>query len=427
MSFRARLSLLFVTTMTALVVATSIATYLIVRSNLHANARASARALAKSAASIEDVHEGPLDRMAGPGVRIWLTNGAGKVIGHSYTTGEGDSSLSEVEKTLAGAPGDATSAQWPRRSGGYAVVLLANSAIESSLSTLFSTLIVVGLAVIAASAVLGVLLARRALRPVERMRRQADAIPGDELDRRLTEGRADELGRLAAAFNRLLARVERANDEQRRFVADASHELRTPVTALHGHARIVARAAQRGDLDQVHESAAIVATESERLTRTLAELLSLADAEHPEPVSEPVRLDQVVAEACNEMRAVHDGRRIETRLANVTVTGDAGRLGELARILIDNALKYSPADQPVTVTVESGAGRPTLSVRDRGQGLSQEDRDRALDRFYRGAASRGIEGSGLGLAIAHRIAVRHGATLRLDAHADGGTIALVEF
>ena len=298
MSFRARLSILFVTIMTALVVATSIATYLIVRSNLHANARADALALAKSAASIEDVHEVSLDRIAGPGARIWLTNGSGAVIGQSYTAGGGDSSLIDVDKTLAGAPSDSTSARWPRRGGGYAVVLLANSAIDSSLSTLFSTLIVVGLAVIAASAVLGVLLARRALRPVERMRRQADAIPGDELDRRLTEGRPDELGRLAAAFNRLLARVERANDEQRRFVADASHELRTPVTALHGHARIVARAAQRGDLDQVHESAAIVATESERLTRTLAELLSLADAEHTDPASEPVRLDQVVAEAC---------------------------------------------------------------------------------------------------------------------------------
>ena len=111
----------------------------------------------------------------------------------------------------------------------------------------------------------------------------------------------------------------------------------------------------------------------------------------------------------------------------MTVIGDAGRLGELARILIDNALKYSPTDQPVTVTVKSEAGRPTLFVRDRGQGLSHEDRHRALDRFYRGAASRGIEGSGLGLAIAHTITVRHGATLRLDAHADGGTVAVVVF
>ena len=359
MSFRARLSLLFVTTMTALVVATSIATYLIVRSNLHANARSQRMGAGEECG----VDRGRPRGVARPDSRAGSEN-----LAHERGRQGNRTQLHHRWGRLLSQPTlkrrwPALPATRPRRSGrggggGYAVVLLANSAIESSLSTLFSTLIVVGLAVIAASAVLGVLLARRALRPVERMRRQADAIPGDELDRRLTEGRPDELGRLAAAFNRLLARVERANDEQRRFVADASHELRTPVTALHGHARIVARAAQRGDLDQVHESAAIVATESERLTRTLAELLSLADAEHPEPASEPVRLDQVVAEACDEMRAVHDGRRIETRLANVTVTGDAGRLGELARILIDNALKYSPADQPVTVTVKSECRPP---------------------------------------------------------------------
>ena len=148
------------------------------------------------------------------------------------------------------------------------------------------------------------------------MRRQADAIPGDALDRRLSEGSPDELGRLAAAFNRLLARAERATEEQQRFVADASHELRTPVTALQGHARIVARAAERGDLEQVHESAGIVSTESERLARTLTELLSLAEAERSERVTERVRLDEVVREACDELRFVHEGRLIEADLAS---------------------------------------------------------------------------------------------------------------
>ena len=183
-------------------------------------------------------------------------------------------------------------------------------------------------------------MAGRALRPIERMRRQADDIRGDELDRRLSESSSDELGRLAAAFNRLLARAERATEEQQRFVADASHELRTPVTALQGHARILVRAAERGDLGQVHESAGIVSTESERLARTLAELLSLAEAERSERLTERVRLDEVVRGACEELRILHQGRLIEDDLAPVSVTGDAGRLGELARILIDNAIKY---------------------------------------------------------------------------------------
>ena len=232
------------------------------------------------------------------------------------------------------------------------------------------------------------MLAGGALRPIERMRRQADAIPGDALDRRLSEDSPDELGRLAAAFNRLLARAERATEEQQRFVADASHELRTPVTALQGHARIVARAAERGDLEQVHESAGIVSTESERLARTLTELLSLAEAERSERVTERVRLDEVVREACDELRFVHEGRLIEADLAAASVMGDAGRLGELVRILIDNAIKYSPAEQPVLVTVTNASNLPVLSVRDHGSGLSDTDSEHAFDRFYRGGRRR---------------------------------------
>ena len=161
-------------------------------------------------------------------------------------------------------------------------MLVRNRTIESSLSTLLRTLLAVGAAVIVASALLGVVLAARTLRPVERMRREVDDISGAELDRRIAEGRADELGRLARAFNRLLARAEQATAEQHHFVADASHELRTPVTALQGHARIVVRAIDRADLEQARESAEVVVAESRRLAATLTELLSLAESGGPD-------------------------------------------------------------------------------------------------------------------------------------------------
>jgi signal transduction histidine kinase len=296
----------------------------------------------------------------------------------------------------------------------------------SSLSTLLRTLVAVGAAVTAAAAVLGVILAARALRPVERMRREVDDISGARLDRRIAEGRPDELGRLARAFNRLLARAERATAEQQQFVADASHELRTPVTALQGHARIVVRAIDRGDLDQARESAEVVVGESRRLAGTIAELLSLAESAGPERPMEPVRLDRVAAEACGEMRAFHPGRPIEADLAETTVMGDAGRLGEVVRILVDNALKYSPEQTGVSVTVTPG-GRPAVSVRDHGPGLSVADRERAFDRFYRGTASPGVSGSGLGLAIARTVCERHRAELTLDDAPGGGTVAVVRF
>jgi two-component system sensor histidine kinase MprB len=317
-------------------------------------------------------------------------------------------------------------AQAPRPEGGRAIVVLGNRDLQRTLSTLRRTLAVVGLVVLALTAVLGSLLSARALRPVERLRREVDAIPGEALERRVAEGRGDELGRLAGAFNRLLARAARAAEEQRRFVADASHELKTPVTALQGHARIVARAAERGDLERVRESSRIVEQQTSRLAGIVRELLALAESGAGETRQEPLRLDRVVADACDELRLAHPDRTLELELEPATVTGDPARLGELVRVLVDNAIKYSPAGAPVHVDVTNSAS-PCVAVRDQGAGLSDLDRARAFDRFYRGEAASGVAGSGLGLAIAKAIAESHGATVELVAAPDGGTLARVTF
>ena len=276
------------------------------------------------------------------------------------------------------------------------------------------------------TALAGSLLAARALRPVERLRREVDQIPGDALERRVAEGRHDELGRLAGAFNRLLARAARAAEQQQRFVADASHELKTPVTALQGHARIVARAAERGDLELARESAQVVEAQTRRLAGTLGGLLSLAESGGGELQSDAVRLDRVAADACDELRVVYPGRAIELEVQPATVDGDPDRLAELVRVLVDNALKYSPPAAPVTISVEDSPA-PRLRVRDHGPGMSASDRERAFDRFFRGESANGVAGSGLGLAIAQAIAERHGAILALGEATGGGTLASVVF
>ena len=423
MTIRTRLTLWFVVAMTALIVATSLTAYAIVRSRLQTQAASSAAALARAAATAES-DEVSLDKLAGPGDRIWLTAGNGRVVAASYRAGA--TTAAALTALLAHPPSGSTVARAPRHDGGRAIVLLANSDQRETLSTLRRALALVDLAVLAATALLGSLLAARALRPVERLRREVDEIPGDALERRVAEGRRDELGRLARAFNRLLARAARAAEEQQRFVADASHELKTPVTALQGHARIVARAAERGDLALARESALVVEAQTRRLAATLSELLSLAESGAGELEREPVRLDRLVADACDELRIAHPGRAIELELQPATVTGDAGRLAELARVLVDNALKYSPAGSDVSVAVTDGAA-PQLSVRDHGPGLTAADRERAFDRFYRGDAASGVAGSGLGLAIAQAIAERHGAELTLGDGAGGGTLASVQF
>jgi two-component system, OmpR family, sensor histidine kinase MprB len=422
-SVRFRLAAWFVLIMAVLVVATSAITYAIVRSDLNAQALHAARRLARTASRGEP-DELKLDGMAAPGDRIWLTDVRGRVV--NATTGAHGRTLADVRAIVARAPSGSITVRVARRDGGLSIVLFANHSVRSTLSTLLRTLVVVALGVLVAAGVLGAFLAGRALRPVDRMRQQVDDIPGDALDRRLTEGRPDELGRLARAFNRLLARAERAAEQQQRFVADASHELRTPVTALQGHARIISRSLERGELDQARESADVVGHETRRLAATLAELLALAEAGSGPARHVTVQLDRVAEDACDEMRALDPARPLDSELRPTAVTGDPGRLGELVRILVDNALKYSPAGSTVTVTVNDAAG-PTLAVRDRGPGLSPEDRVRAFDRFYRGATAAAVPGSGLGLAIAQAICERHRAVLTLEPAVGGGTVATVRF
>jgi two-component system, OmpR family, sensor histidine kinase MprB len=422
-SVRLRLAAWFVLVMTVLVVATSAITYAIVRSDLRGEAHRSAKRLARTAAHGKP-NELRLDGIAAPGDRIWLTRRSGVVV--NSTTGAPGHTLAGVRRALQRAPSGATSARVTRADGGLAIVLLANRGVTSTLDTLLRTLVAVGIGILVAAGLMGAFLARRALRPVDRMRQQVDDIPGDELDRRITEGRPDELGRLAHAFNRLLERAEYAAEQQQRFVADASHELKTPLTALQGHARILGRSVEREEWDLVQESAAVIGRETRRVAATVAELLSLAEAGSPAIRSAPVRLDTVAAEACDEMRALDPERPLEQSLTPATVFGDEHRLGELVRVLVDNALKYSPPGSPVTVSVDDLAG-PTLMVRDRGRGLTPKDRERAFDRFYRGSASGGVSGSGLGLAIAQAICDRHRAVLTLEPATGGGTLAAVRF
>jgi two-component system, OmpR family, sensor histidine kinase MprB len=422
MSVRARLTLWFVAAVSLLLIAGSMTSYLIVRSELRTQANDAVAALARAAAAA-DPEEAALDRLGRAGDQIWILDASGEVTAHSQAaTG---ATRADVLAIVSGQP-DALTSQAPGREGRMAIVVRVDETLGSTLATVRWTMLGVGLGGLLLAGLVGAVLATRVLRPVDRMREQADLIPGDALDRRLVEGRPDELGRLARAFNRLLARAQRAAQEQEQFVADASHELKTPVTAIEGHARIVARALERGDLRAARESSDVVSLESRRLALMLRELLALAEAgTGPADLSE-VRLDDITEEACAEVHALSPERRLDTHCVPATVQGHAGRLGELVRILVDNALKYSPADTPIEVAV-ADKERPVLSVRDHGPGISAEDRERAFDRFFRGATATGTSGSGLGLAIARSICERHGATIALEAAPAGGTIVTVSF
>ena len=423
-TIRLRLTAWFLLAMSFLVAAGSIATYLIVSDRLHADARSGAEVLARAAASVGEPDEIALDQLAGPGDHVWLLDSSGAVVAAT----KGDTSATtraQVDAAIAALHGHVT-ATAAGSEGAQVLVARSTSGIDATLSTLRLTLIGAGVAGLALSALLGWILASRVLQPVDRMRREVDEISGDSLERRLPPGPPDELGLLADAFNRLLARAETAAREQESFVADASHELKTPITAVEGHARVVVRAIDRSDLPQARESAEIVLREARRLAVMLGELLTLAEAGAIPPApAGTTRLDRAVEEACSEVRALEPERVLDTRLGEVEVAGEHARLRELAAILIDNAVKYSPPGTPVEVTVD--AGPPRLTVRDHGPGMSAEDAERAFDRFFRGSASTRGPGSGLGLAIARAIAERYGAEVVLEPATGGGTRAIVTF
>ena len=426
MTFRTQMTLLFVASLALLGSLSAAVTYVIVRDRLTQQAQHTTQVLARTAA-LGASEEIALDRIAGAGDTIWLVDPRGKVVAHTYRAG-GKTLVGVRADVAQGVAAGMTTASAPTAGGGQAIVLRNDTQTTSTLSALGWTLTIVDLVGIALAGLAGAALAIRALRPVDRMRQEVDRIPGHELDRRLPEGRDDELGRLARAFNRLLARAEASSHEQEQFIADASHELRTPVTAIEGHARVVLRAIDRGDAGLARDSAEIVARESHRIALTIRELLELAQTGAAGPPRDRVRLDRVVEDAVSEARAIAPERVIESAVVPVTVTGDANRLRELLMVLLDNALKYSPADRPVELTMGDSVSRgPVVCIRDYGPGLTEADQSSVFARFARGSAASGVEGSGLGLPIARALAERHGATVTLAAAEGGGTLAEVQF
>lgn len=245
----------------------------------------------------------------------------------------------------------------------------------------------------------------RALRPVEAMRSEAEAITHTTLHRRLPEpARADEVGRLARTMNAMLDRLEGAAEQQRRFVADASHELRTPVATMRTELEV---AQQAGDHASLRDAVDGALREEARLEALLTDLLLLAAAESPVPGerAQPVDLGGLVAAEARRPRAVP----VEVDGAG-TVTGSEKQLERAVRNLLDNAARH--ASTCVHVTVDGGR----LLVDDDGPGIPLADRSRIFERFTRLDEGRARDdgGSGLGLSIVRAVAAAHGGTVCVE-------------
>ena len=293
--------------------------------------------------------------------------------------------------------------------------------VESSLSRLGLILFLGGgLGVVAASGI-GLVVARSVLRPIEELTGAAENVAATQkLDARIDIASDDEVGRLAAAFNDMLAALNESKVQQRQLVRDASHELRTPLTALRTNIELLARGK---DLPQAERDRLLedVTIEVEELSSLVSELVDLATDVDVDEV--PTTMDLVaVSEAVADRYRRRTGRDIVVTGDRVSLAAKPTAIDRAIRNLVDNAVKWSPAATTIDVSISSQDSTLKFSVADRGPGIAPGDRPKVFDRFYRSDEARTMPGSGLGLAIVARIVVDHGGDAFVEERPGGGAI-----
>ncbi|BBN93394.1 histidine kinase [Deinococcus grandis] len=311
------------------------------------------------------------------------------------------------------------------------IVYVARSlgTVQKTLDDLQNVVMLLFLTGLATAGTGAYLLAGQALLPLRRVQRAAERIGGQNLTERVPVPQTgDEVESLATALNAMLGRLEGSFEAQRRFTSDASHELRTPVTAISGHASYLLR--RTSPTGQQQESLKIIQSESERLTNLIASLLQLARSDSGAltlqrgPVFSALLLSDIVRELAPLAQAQHTA--LTSAGEDVTFEADADRLKQVLINLVSNALKAGA--QTVTLRSERVGAEVRLSVQDDGPGIPADQLERLFDRFYRleDSRSRDQGGAGLGLSIARGIVDAHGGRIWLDSEVGRGTTAHVQ-
>ncbi len=338
---------------------------------------------------------------------------------------------------VLGTIGDLQGVRWrvyalPLQDGRTLVAELSLDRVDAAVDRLREVVPALALLGAATTVVAGFLLAAQALRPVAALTDAAVTIAGSrDFERRVPEPpRQDELGKLARTFNAMLTSLQQAYQAQKQFVADASHELRAPLTAIQGNLELLERHPKMDEADR-QEALGEASREARRLTQLVADLLALARADAGVPIRrERVELDRIVLGVVGEARQLAHGQQVKVdAIEPVEVVGDPDRLKELTLILLDNAIKYTPPAGAISVSLHHEDHAALLEVHDTGIGINDQDLPHVFERFYRAdpARRRDAGGTGLGLSIARWIGDQHGAQIRLTSTPGQGTRALVRF
>ncbi len=450
MSLRRRLALIAAASVAVAVVIVALVAYLLVREQLRAQVDG---ALQAQAEAVQNSHLHALGQPL-PGLPASLGGSAQyfQIVlanGHVAKVGEGGPQLPVGPAAVAIANGRARTEMRDVRVGsahlrvitfpasfdpngpgtpGIALAVeLARplNGVDGILANLRLVLALVALAGIALAALLGRLAARRVISPLAEVAQAAQHIgETDDLSGRLRVHADDEVGQLATRFNAMLDRLEGSRAEldesmraQRQLVADASHELRTPVTSLRTNIEVLLEGGELEPEDRRRLLSDVV-EQSEELTALVSDLIELARGDEPGFACEDVRLDRVAAESVARSRRNASGVAIAADLAPMTLDGVPARLERAINNLLDNAARHSPRGATVEITVDEAGVR----VRDHGTGVAEQDLPYVFDRFFRGTHARGRHGSGLGLAIVRQVTEQHGGTATAANASDGGAV-----
>lgn len=436
-SVRFRITLVAVVVLAVVLTLAGASLLLVQRSQLLGNLDASLSRRADDVTSLLSTLDGPprvLASEAGEDTVVQIIGPDGRVVGGTANAVE----LAPIADVPVGRETARTLDALPIEDDSYR---LLSKRVETDLGTVVvhvaentddvddvnrALLLALGIVVPASVAVLSALvwvLVGRALRPVEALRTEVSDIDGGDLHTRVSQpDTGDEIERLAETMNSMLDRIEEASERQQRFVADASHELRSPLTRIRTELEVDLAAPHVADLEATHQS---VLAEAAGLSSLVDDLLLLARSGPDAPMrTEAVDLDDIVLREARRLRA--EGATLDlSDVSGAAVTGDEGQLVRVVRNLLDNAVRH--AESQVTVALREVAGRVRLDVADDGPGVPATQAERIFERFTRldAARSRTDGGTGLGLAIVREIVERHGGRVWLDvSDAPGATFVV---
>jgi two-component system OmpR family sensor kinase len=339
------------------------------------------------------------------------------------------------QTTFATASGDGETVRvvaLPYRLGPHDIVIGAARSLEAQEATLREARYALGIGIpfmLVVATAGGSLLARKSLDPVSALADQAARIGASSLHERVAvPNPRDELGRLAVVLNDLLERLDRSFEEQRRFTADASHELRTPVAIISGEAELALSREERTPAE-LRDALTRVRAESDRLKHIVDDLFLLARAEAGDPIMvlRDVYLGEVAADSVRTLRSLAERKAVRLSFAgseDLPFQGDEALLRRLFVNLLDNAIKYTPSGGDVTLSAERQNGNYLVTVADTGPGIPVDAQPHIFDRFYRSDRDRRASatgGAGLGLAIASWVAQTHGGTVSLEQSDSSGS------